>query len=323
MDAQIQNDLAPFTARISKGMVDAVWDKYDKETYQLVRFTIKNRKISYQTCKNYSSSVFETYLHALQTLNLFIGLPDADFILSLHDTIPLPESLLFGYGKKDHLGQGKGILIPDFVALKGHRDLDISIEKGMRKFRWENKIAKAFWRGATTGGVFSDDNWDQFPRTQLALHSLESPDFLDAKITKVCQVAPGSRVHEILLEHGLMGQSVTIEDHLQYRYLVDVDGNGMTVPRSYWILLSDSLLIKQQSDWVLWYSRGLVPYVNYVPFTDPADDLDEVIEWAREHDDEARRIALEGRRFAKEELSSENTYLYLYKVLVAYSALQR
>jgi len=105
-------------------------------------------------------------------------------------------------------------------------------------------------------------------------------------------------VREILLEHGLMGNSIPIEDHLQYRYLIDVDGNGMTVPRSYWILLSDSLLIKQQSDWVLWFSSGLAPYVNYVPFTAADDDLDGVIEWAMEHDDEARKIALEGRRFA-------------------------
>lgn len=323
IDAQIQNDLAPFTAGISKQMLDALWNKYDKEFYRLVRFTVKKRKISYQTYKDCPPDIFESYFRALHILNWFVGLPDVDFIISLHDVIPLEESLLFGYGKNDSPGQGKGILIPDFIALKGHANLDLSVEKGVRKFPWGNRLQKAFWRGSTTGGVYSDDNWDQFPRTQLALHSLESPDLLDAKITTVCQLAPGSRVQEILFEYGLMGNSIPIEEHLQYRYLIDVDGNGMTVPRSYWILLSDSLLIKQQSDWVLWYSRGLIPYVNYVLFTTASDDLDGVIEWAREHDNEARKIALEGRRFAKEDLSTENTYLYLYKVLVAYSALQK
>jgi len=337
MDEQIKSDLEPFQEGISTELVDQTLKKLDVECLLLVRIVVKNGVI---TCSPHKQSDvrLEAYLRALEYLNRVVGLPDVDFILTLGDStsgiLPENQNFIFGYGTyapgDKQLSHG-GIMIPDFIALLGLEYENSCVDGGVLKYSWKKKIKKGFWRGSTTGYIataagyicgYCDSNWDQFPRTRLALYSKERPDVVDAKITNVCQVIPGNEVHDILAKLDLLGASASIEDHLKYAYLVDVDGNGMSVPRCYWVLRSNSLLVKQQSDWVLWYSRGLVPYVNYVPFTNPGEDLETVIEWAKAHDDQAKRIAYEGRRFAMKDLSIENTYLYLYKVLMAYSALQ-
>jgi hypothetical protein len=102
-----------------------------------------------------------------------------------------------------------------------------------------------------------------------------------------------------------------------------VDGNGWTVPRCFWILLSNSLLLKQDSDYILWYSAGLVPYKHYLPVTRDEKDVFDKIDWAKEHDEEAQQIATEATHFAKNDLCLESTYLYLYRLLRAYSELQK
>lgn len=344
MDEQIESDLAPFKDGISKKLVDRVFNKLDIERSLLVRITKKGHVITCRGKKGYKEEHKQIYVSAMEYLDRVVGLPDFDLLLTLFDTcaflvprygtLQKEECIVMGYGTyapEDATRANKAILIPDFMALNGLERESYVVEIGVNMHPWESKIKLGFWRGAATGGYntmlgkwytefewgYHPHDWKTMPRSILALYSREHPDVVDAKF-----VSGYAYIYDTFVKEQVLGSYVHIPDQIQYSYLVDVDGYGMTVPRSYWILRSNSLLVKQKSDWVLWFSRGLVPYVNYVPFTTPDEDLEAVIEWARAHDDQAKEIAYEGRRFALEDLSIENTYVYLYKLLMAYSALQ-
>jgi hypothetical protein len=82
-------------------------------------------------------------------------------------------------------------------------------------------------------------------------------------------------------------------------------------------------LLKQESEWLIWYYSGVVAYKHYVPITRKKSDIFNKIEWARKKDREAKKIAEEATKFARNDLSIENTYLYFYKVLCEYAKLQK
>jgi glycosyl transferase family 90 len=327
MEEQIQNDLQPYKVGITQEMLDRVMSSPESAPNLLVRFKVNDGQLSF--FHNMGPSLYgqgvrlNSYIQALNFLIEAVGLPNLDFILTLNDYNNFPNTHfpIMAYGKNDHIS--KDIMMPDFIALN-----DYTMGLGNNKvsdplweqYPWELKEKKAFWRGATTGGYFKSDNWFSFPRTQLALFSLQRPDLLDAKITSVVQAE--SDVFQILADHHLLGNFVSISDHLNYRYLIDVDGNGWTVPRCFWVLLSNSLLLKQTSEWVLWYSKGLIPFKHYIPVTSEASDIFEKIEWAINHDDEAKQISMEATRFARNDLSLESTYMYFYKVLIEYAKIQ-
>lgn len=329
MEAQISRDLSPFQAGIPTSLVDNTLAIFNPQIYLLVRYKVVDGHLSCSHNLDSSSPVIQervnAYLQALNYLNDTLGLPNLDFVVTMHDHWGPPisnQTPLFAYGRDDR--STKPILIPDFIALEGYKPKELGgykvSDEVWQQTPWDSKIKKAFWRGSTTGGYFTKQNWSTFPRTQLALFSLKRPDLLDAKITFVCQAEAG--VEQIIASQKLMGNFTPIADQLRYRYLIDVDGNGWTVPRCFWILLSNSLLLKQDSDWICWYTAGLVPYRHFVPVSSSSDDIFAKIEWAKGHDAEARQMAQNGTEFALNDLSLENTYLYLYRVLIEYSKLQ-
>lgn len=100
-----------------------------------------------------------------------------------------------------------------------------------------------------------------------------------------------------------------------YKYQIDVDGWASGYHRCQWVLRSNCVPLKQQSDYIQWYYTGLVPYVHYIPYLSDCSDLAEKIDWLHMHDAEAYEIACAGQQFAKMYLSREMTYLYLHEVL--------
>ncbi len=57
----------------------------------------------------------------------------------------------------------------------------------------------------------------------------------------------------------LLSGYVKTEDSLQYKYLMDIDGNTCGYQRLYWTLLSNSLVFKQVTENKQWYYNALIP----------------------------------------------------------------
>lgn len=334
MEKQIREDFAPYKNGIPLNIFDDLYSVLEPELFQLVRFKVKDNQLSVDNTYDWlkrSHFIQKALIFLIET----VGLPDIDFVMTMHDGFDVPfyfkeqpghnpapfikkPILTFAKSKKT----GNGILIPDFEALSDQRT-NYS-EKNLHVYSWKDKEKKAFWRGSTTGRKYKKDNWFLIPRARLTLLSLQNPDLLDAKFTGVTQPPYLSEegVEEMISTNNLLTSFTSIDEHLKYRYLIDIDGNSCSYSRPYWILLSNSLLLKHESDEMQWYYKGLKPYQHYVPFKSDFSDIFEKIEWAKNHDLEAIKITKQATEFAKDFLSIEQTYLYFYKVLLNYARLQ-
>ncbi|MBU6383829.1 MAG: hypothetical protein KGQ49_00295 [Verrucomicrobia bacterium] len=315
---QIRSDLSAYPSGITKAMIDEGFSGKRIEDFNLVRFTIKEGHITVaHDEKNLSSRHFRELLGCISKLNQHVRLPDVDFVVSLEDGFEGNPGIgpAFVFAKRADVASL--ILIPDIKALVGYSKLREMIPEANDKHPWETKIAKSFWRGSTTGGYSTLADWDRLARAQLVLLSLAHPEAVDARFHHVAQCDP--EVPLLMKAKGMVSKSVSRPDHLKYKYLVDVDGNSCSYERYFWLLLSNSVVLKQVTPNIQWYYRALEPYKHYIPVKEDLSDLLEQIEWAKNHDMEAKLIAEESTQFAQNNLGPEDTALYLYLLLQEYA----
>ena len=159
------------------------------------------------------------------------------------------------------------------------------------------KDRKSFLAGSSTGPWLLRERWKNDPRPKLCLLSKQYPSFLDASLATI-EFADLPVALE-MVDANLLGKFVPWQQQLAYKYLISIDGVTCAYEGTFWPLLSNSLLFKQESSHKQWYYKGLKPWIHYVPFANDCSDLIEKITWAKEHDREAKEIAEEGSRFAK------------------------
>lgn len=325
MITQIEKDLAPFAkSKITSEMIEHFFRGDRIARYHLARFTIQNGHLSYSIDdQNIDSRQFRHTLAAIRKLNEITSLPDVDFVISIEDGydrnpgFPHCPCLTFSKGRD----VAPFVLMPDFKALTGYPSLREEILKAKQKYPWEQKNPKCFWRGASTGGFLTSSNWTSYPRCQLVILSSQFPQIIDARFATLVQCTPETAA--FIKSQGLLSARVAQGDHLKYKYLIDVDGNACTFERLFWLLLSNSVTFKQNSSNIQWYYEGLEPYRHYIPVKTDLSDLLHQIEWARQHDSEARAIADRAQEFVKNNLSIEDVYLYLYHLFNRYASLQK
>lgn len=326
MVQQIESDLAPFQGvgvrlrSLKKFQMDML------DTPEFVRYRIVDRKVSVHVNgnrSNWSPIVRHRYpllLNSLKKLAALYPVPDVDFFVFIDDVPPAGpyEIPVLVFAKDKNLSTL--VLMPDFEALRGYGSLDKEVEKGCSDFPWSEKKEQCFWRGATTGGQFTLEQWRSIPRSQLVLLSLALPSQIDAKFTKFVHGA--ERNKEMREIPALKGPQVSIHDSLNYKYLVEVDGNNCAFSRCYWALLSNSVVFKQTSNNIQWYYGALQPFVHYIPLTNDCQDLPEKMAWAQENDEEAMQIAYNATQFVQEHLQVEQIYEYMYLLLCRYAKMQ-
>lgn len=320
---QIDKDLEIFKVDgISKESLDrsmrALGNEYS------IKYKIQSQQVSY--IANEEGTFFQVrryqILEALNKLAAAVLLPNVEFIVNPLDAAFFCNDIslapVFVFSKNKHCNNQ--VLIPDLDALGNYAGVGEQIEAASELSPWKCKKDKAFWRGATTGGNFNTKEWFKLARAKLVLLSLRNPRYLNAKFSLFVQGAESNPV--MLKQPRLRGKAVAQADSLKYKFLLDVDGNTCSWQRMYWILLSNSLLLKQVTSNIEWYYGTLKPYEHYIPVKEDLSDLLEKIDWAKSNDINAQRIAVNATELARKNLNEEMIYLYLYLALVKYAELQ-
>ncbi|EFJ49904.1 hypothetical protein VOLCADRAFT_89378 [Volvox carteri f. nagariensis] len=115
-------------------------------------------------------------------------------------------------------------------------------------------------------------------------------------------------------------QHLPMKDHMEYRYLLHVDGQGLS-SKLETLLTLGSLVMKEESGYMAFYHHLLKPFEHFVPVwragTGPETILD-ALAWARTHDAEAQRIAAAGQALTAKYLSSEARACFWLKLLEEY-----
>jgi hypothetical protein len=64
-----------------------------------------------------------------------------------------------------------------------------------------------------------------------------------------------------------------------------------------------------------WFTKYLLPWVHYVPVAEDLSDLQERLEWVRDHSEEMRVIAENGRKFFIQHLTFERNAEHIYELV--------
>ena len=122
---------------------------------------------------------------------------------------------------------------------------------------------------------------------------------------------------------GKENASVKEADHLKYKYLVSLDGNSATGTRVPWIMLSNSLLIKQDSRKIEWFYSALKPYTHYVPINSDLTNIFKQYQWLKDNDNNLKQISFNGQTFVKNELMPQHIDAHIAIILKEYAQLQK
>ncbi|KAK7048283.1 CAP10 domain-containing protein [Favolaschia claudopus] len=186
---------------------------------------------------------------------------------------------------------------------------------------WDERKPQLYWRGASNGGHIIGDNYHLFPRFRLVELGSKHPELLDVKMTGFPKGHCGKDCDSsrIVQEYGITLKNVPRKDILQYKYLLDIDGNTFSGRFLMW-LKSGSLVFKLTA-FEEYFNNWIRPYEHYIPVTD-VDDLVEKVKWAISHESEARRIQEAGKMFTERIMTDEQNDCYFAAVLLEWARLQ-
>ncbi|XP_056411685.1 protein O-glucosyltransferase 2 isoform X4 [Hyla sarda] len=278
----------------------------------LCHYTIKDNKIYIKT---YGEHVgFRIFMDSLLlSLTSKVKVPDVEFFVNLGDW-PLekrkiaPFHPIFSWcGSLET----KDIVMPTYdltdsvLETMGRVSLDMMSVQANTGPKWEEKKNTAFWRGR--------DSCKE--RLELVKMGMKHPDMIDAAFT-----------HFFFFKHdenlyGPIVQPIPFFDFFKYKYQILIDGT-VAAYRMPYLLVGNSVILKQDSIYYEHFYNELQPWKHYVPFKKDLSDLLEKIQWVKDHDEEAKKIAVAGQEFARNSLMGDHIFCYYFKLLQAYAKLQ-
>ena len=268
----------------------------------------------------------------LRALMQIHAVSDVEFVLNVDDypkavhkvaaapggaeTLAMP---LFSYTKRDPGDRGpsdRDVLVPSGafrMSLFEQKLEGRSVRDWEQSYPWSNKASKAYFRGTPYCGMHH--NFGRCSRYMLAHLARDHPaapldvglvEYNEAHDTELARArSSGMRTGGPLAKAA---RKYDVEG--QYRWLLHLDGHSFS-NRLQALLLTNSLILKQQSPYVEYYYRALQAWQHYVPFyRHAADDILELLSNLTEHDDVARAIAARGQAFAHAHLNVDARQCY-------------
>ncbi|XP_010898198.1 protein O-glucosyltransferase 3 [Esox lucius] len=280
----------------------------------LIHYTVINNQVYRRSLGKYTDfKMFSDEI--LLSLSRKVRLPDVEFYINVGDwpmetrkaeDSPGPIPIISWCGSTDT----RDIILPTYdithstlETLRGVSNDLLSVQ-GNTGPPWANKTGQAFFRGR--------DSREE--RLHLVTLSKKNPELLDAGITGWFFFRDREKD---LGKANLVG----FFDFFKYKYQVNVDGT-VAAYRFPYLMLGNSLVLKQNSPYYEHFYTHLKPGIHYIPVKRSLSDLIQKIEWAKENDAEAKAIGAAGQAVVRELLQPNRLYCYYYTVLQMYSERQ-
>lgn len=313
-----------------------------KRELEICRFQIVNKVVYGQSHLSIphgsASNIYRVLGVALQRIVKTHDVGNVDFIISAVDSIDTAPGIediisnapIFMMSKNlSSALEQKKLLMPDAYILtrKTWPALIKEINQGSQQYPWHKKdSSKIFWRGATSGGIYNLEQYEKMPRLTLVMLSRLFPSLVDAQFTHYTDAFSKDDSGLDLLKALITilpndGHVVEFE-HLRYKYLISVDGNTCAWARVPWIMLSNSVLLKQETELTQFFYPAMQPYIHYVPLKKDLSDLFEKLAWLKDNDAQAMKISNNATNFIKQNLMPEDLDDYLAIILAQYNKLQ-
>lgn len=228
------------------------------------------------------------------------------------------------------------------------------------------------WRGISSGGGNTPENWIRFHRHRFVelmnasavrsstppqtfhlppyrshVHTLQNNSELSRWVDTISNVA-FTKLQCTIGDENKQGdecvhatpiyktkEKIPMNEQFATKYLPDIDGNGFS-GRYLAFLRSTSVPIKATL-FSEWHDSRLVPWYHFVPMqnsfvdlygileyfvgwmgNDDGEENDGVIFMEGGHDEQARKIAMQGKEWAEKVLRREDMLVYLLRLLLEY-----
>ncbi|KAB1267669.1 KDEL motif-containing protein 1 [Camelus dromedarius] len=197
--------------------------------------------------------------------------------------------------------QGKNLL----HFLSSRVSLDMMSVQANTGPPWESKNSTAVWRGRDS----------RKERLELVKLSRKHPELIDAAFTNFFFFKHDESLYGPLVKH------ISFFDFFKHKYQINVDGT-VAAYRLPYLLVGDSVVLKQDSIYYEHFYNELQPWKHYIPVKSNLSDLLEKLQWAKDHDEEAKKIAKTGQEFARNNLMGDDIFCYYFKLFQEYASLQ-
>jgi hypothetical protein len=199
-------------------------------------------------------------------------------------------------------------LIPDYVFDKWEavhifnydKKADEILEASKRKILSD----KIFWIGNTNTHFTRKILINNFNNNKKVLF-LDSGDWKKSDKTDI----DGSLI--------TCGPYISLEDHANYKYLLDIRGNGYSGRFKLLMFLGRPIFYVERSDNEYFFYDDLKPFVHYIPVKSDLSDLEEKIEWAETNEKDCKNISKTAQEYAINNLKTKNAIQYFSKILLS------
>jgi len=183
----------------------------------------------------------------------------------------------------------------------------ISLKKASAETPWKFKKDIGFFRGSRTSSE----------RDSLVILSRQCPNVIDAQYTK--NQAWKSPKDTLGMEPAI---EASLESHCKYKFLFNFRGVAASFRLKH-LFLCRSLVFHVGSEWQEFFYPALKPWIHYIPVPSDAKekDLFNMIEFFKNHQDLAEKIANTGADFIENHLRMNDVECYWYKLLREYTKL--
>lgn len=311
-EPQIDQDLEPFPKIHLEAFRNDVFHKHSHRHF--AHYTIMKNKVYRRTVGTITDfKMFSDEI--LLSVTRKVRIPDVEFVVNLGDwpiesmagnDKPLP--VLSWCGSNDTYD----IILPTYdltsstLGAMTKVSLDIMSVQGHTGPKWEDKKPKAFFRGRDS----------RQERLDLVKNHRNNTDMFDVGLTNFFFFEYDEQLY------GPKHKAISFFDFFNYKYQLNIDGT-VAAYRLPYLLAGDSLVIKQDSPYYEHFYSQLEPWVHYVPMSRDLGDVEERVQWARDHDGEARQIGRNAQEFVRENLMPKETYCYIARLLTEYSKRQQ
>ncbi|TSQ01559.1 KDEL motif-containing protein 1 [Bagarius yarrelli] len=303
-DLNIQRDLSVFSK------IDLERNAYEipqrfGQRQSLCHYTIKDNQVYIKTHGEHVG--FRIFMDAfLLSLTRKVKLPDVEFFVNLGDW-PLEKRRtsekfhpIFSWCGSDDT---RDIVMPTYdltesiLETMGRVSLDMMSVQANTGPAWSEKNSTAFWRGRDS----------RRERLELVKLARANPTLIDAAFTNFFFFKHDESLYGPIVKH------VSFFDFFKYKYQINVDGT-VAAYRLPYLLAGGSVVLKQDSIYYEHFYSQLQPWVHYIPLKADLSDLLEKIQWAKDHDEETRKIAQAGQQFARRHLMGDSIFCYYFKL---------
>lgn len=249
--------------------------------------------------ENRHSSLFKLIQDASQQFNL----PDMQFVIHSDDNNTPTPFIKFGLS---HMNSDPStIMFPcwgfDHWRSTGlHSYQDLSSE--MLNKPWEERINKMLWAGNTNTHRSRHHFVAHAPR------KLQNPSFFDLR--------PMHWTGPVPLDHESYTRSSTsftpIQEYANYRYALDMQGNGYSARVKYLLLTGSTLCLMDRPFTNEFYMGEFVPNHDYVALHDDYIELVDIVN--NNNEEKYKRIAANGQQKARDILTYENVLFNIKSV---------